>query len=85
MLKVYGWKPCPHCHKAVDWLSENSVPFEYIEVEEQSEELVQKIIDVNGGDDWVVPTLEYNGQWQAGRAFNAQEFEALLREWKIIK
>lgn len=33
----------------------------------------QKIIEVNGGDDWVVPTLEYKEQWRKGKFFN--EFE----------
>ena len=61
MLKVYAWSVCPHCHKAIAWLNEHRIPFEYLEIEEQPQEVIQKVIEVNGGDDWVVPTMEYNG------------------------
>ncbi len=84
MLKLYGWRICPHCHKAVAWLQDHGVPFQYLEIEEQSPEIIEKVIQVNGGDDWVVPTLEYNGKWHPGQAFNAADFAAVLRNWDLI-
>ena len=84
MLKVYAWKVCPHCHRTIEWLNAHGIPFEYLEIEEQPPEVVQKVVEVNGGDDWVVPTLEYNGKWRPGKVFNAAELEADLRAWGII-
>lgn len=84
MLKVYAWKVCPHCHRAVEWLEAHHIPFEYLDIEEQPPEVVRKVVEVNGGDDWVVPTLEYNGRWRPGKVFNAAEFEADLRAWGLV-
>ena len=71
MLKFYGWNLCPHCHRAAEWLKEHGIPFEYYEIEEQPDEIVRKIVEVNGGDDWVVPTLEFEGKWRPGEVFDA--------------
>jgi len=84
MLKVYGWKICPHTIHAVEWLKSHRVPFEYLEVEEQPEAVVKKVIEVNGGDDWVVPTLEFNGKWRPGEVFNAEKFEQDLKKLGVI-
>lgn len=84
MLKVYAWKICPHCRRAVEWLEAHHIPFEYLEIEEQPPEVVRKVVEVNGGDDWVVPTLEYNGRWRPGKVFNAAGFEADLKAWGIV-
>ncbi|MBI9092699.1 MAG: glutaredoxin family protein [Desulfobacterium sp.] len=73
MLKVYAAKWCTHCTKTIDYLKKNQIEFEYIEIEDQSEEIIQKIIQVNGGDDWVVPTLEFNGKWREGKVYNEIE------------
>ncbi|MBU0973153.1 MAG: glutaredoxin family protein [Proteobacteria bacterium] len=73
MLKVYGAKWCPHCTQTVDYLKKNQIEFDYIEIEEQPESVIQKIVEVNGGDDWVVPTLEFNGKWRKGKVFNEIE------------
>ncbi len=62
MLKVYGAKWWPHCTDTVLYLKTNNIEFEYFEIEKESEKTVQKIIEVNGGDDWVVPTLEFKGK-----------------------
>lgn len=70
MLKVYAASWCPHCRKTVEFLKAKGIPFEYFEIEEQPEELVMRIVEVNGGDDWVVPTLEYQGGWRPGKAFD---------------
>lgn len=73
MLRVYAAKWCPHCTKTIDYLKKNEIEFEYIEIEDQPEDIIQKIIQVNGGDDWVVPTLEFNGKWREGKVYNEIE------------
>ena len=57
--------------------------FEQLKKEKEAKKN-QKVVEVNGGDDWVVPTLEYNGKWRPGKVFNAAELEADLRAWGII-
>lgn len=84
MLKVYAWNVCPHCRRTVEWLKAHEVPYEYLEIEEPPPEVVRKVVEVNGGDDWVVPTLEYNGKWRPGKVFDAAELEADLRAWGVI-
>jgi len=73
MLNVYAAKWCPHCTKTIDYLKKKNILFNYIELEEQPEDIVQKVIRANGGEDWVVPTLEYNGQWREGKVYNELE------------
>lgn len=80
MLNVYAAKWCPHCTQTIEYLKKNNIEFEYFEIEEQPEATIQKIIEVNGGDDWVVPTLEFNGKWREGKIFNAMELTADLRK-----
>jgi len=84
MLKVYGWKICPHTIAAVEWLKAHRIPFAYLEVEEQPEAVVRKVVEVNGGDDWVVPTLEFNGKWRPGEVFNAEKFEKDLKKLGVL-
>ncbi len=75
MLNVYAAEWCPHCRATMEYLRSNNIPFEYHNIEKQSEKVLNKIIEVNGGDDWVVPTLEYNGKWRPGKVFNPEELE----------
>jgi len=84
MLNIYAAKWCPHCTKAVDYLKKNKIAFHYIEIEEQSEDMIQKVIEVNGGDDWVVPTLEFNGKWREGKVFNELELHFDLKRLGVI-
>jgi mycoredoxin len=79
MLKVYAAKWCPHCTKTIEYLKNKQIEFEYIEIEEQPENIIQKIIEVNGGDDWVVPTLEFEGKWRVGKVFNEIELSFDLK------
>lgn len=74
MLIVYGWSQCPHCRAATAWLKEHHIPFEYREITDQPPEIVADVVAVNGGDDWVVPTLEYKGEWVPGKVFNPTTF-----------
>ncbi len=80
MLKVYGTKWCPHCTKTVEYLKYNDIEFEYLEIEKQSGNTIQKIIEVNGGDDWVVPTLELNGKWRKGKIYNEKKLGSDLEK-----
>ena len=84
MLKVYAWNVCPHCRRTVEWLKAHEVPYEYLEIEEQPPEVVRKVVEVNGGDDWVVPTLEFNGRWHPGERFNPAKFERTLKELGVV-
>ena len=45
----------------------------------------RRTADVNGGDDWVVPTLEYNGQWRPGQVYDPVKLEQDLRKWGLVK
>ncbi len=74
-MKVYAAKWCPHCTKTVECLKNNNIEFQYFEMEKQSENTIQKIIQVNGGEDWVVPTLEFNGKWREGKLYNEKELK----------
>ena len=84
MLKVYGASWCPHCRRAVRFLEENDIPHDYIEIEEQPDEVVKKVIEVNGGEDWVVPTLEFKGTWREGKVFDAEGLRADLERMGVI-
>lgn len=79
MLNVYAWSECPHCHRTIEWLKAHHVPFAYHEVEDQPAAILNRVIRVNGGDDWVVPTLENNGNWRAGEVFNPEKLPEDLR------
>ncbi len=81
MLKIYAAKWCPHCTKTIEYIKNRNIEFEYIEIEEQPNTIIEKIVQVNGGDDWVVPTLEFEGKWREGKIFNEKE---LLSDLKIL-
>jgi len=85
MLKVYAVSWCPHCRRAVHYLNKHNIDFEYIDIEAQPGDIVQKVIDANGGVDWVVPTMEFNGQWRPGKKHNDAELEADLRNMGVIQ
>ena len=57
-VKVYGTPTCPHCHMAQDFLKENNVDFEYLDIsvdQDAAKEMVEKsgqmalpVIDIDG-------------------------------------
>ncbi|MFH1636883.1 MAG: glutaredoxin domain-containing protein [Candidatus Woesearchaeota archaeon] len=57
-VKVYSTQACPYCHMAEDFLKENKIEFEHIDVsndQEAAKEMVEKsgqmgvpVIDVDG-------------------------------------
>jgi mycoredoxin len=79
MLTVYAAVWCPHCTRTIEFLKKHHIAFTYIEIENQPQEIIEKIIQVNGGDDWVVPTLEYNGKWREGRLFDEMTLRSDLQ------
>lgn len=85
MLKVYSAHWCPHCRDTISFLERNQIPFEVIDIESQPEDVVKKIIEVNGGDDWVIPTLEFNGKFREGKVFNEEELKSDLAALGIIR
>ncbi len=87
MLNVYAAEWCPHCRNTVEWLKAHGVEFQYHNIDEidaEGGELLRKIIEVNGGTDWVVPTLEFNGRWRPGRVFDANELELDLKSFGVL-
>ncbi len=84
MLNVYAATWCPHCEDAVKYLKDHGIAFNYIDIEKAQPDIVKKVVDVNGGDDWVVPTLEYKGQWREGKVFEEQDFEKDLKKLGVI-
>ncbi len=84
MLNVYAAAWCWHCQKTVAFLKKNHIAFNYINIEEQPEDAVKQVIAVNGGKDWVVPTLEYQGQWREGKVFDADELANDLRKMGVM-
>ncbi len=84
MLNVYSADWCPHCQDTIRFLNDNNIDFNYIDIETQPEHVVKKVIQANGGKDWVVPTLEYNGVWREGKVFDAEGLLADLKKMKVI-
>lgn len=84
MLKVYGISWCPHCKKIVRYLVESKIDFQYFDMDGQPEDVVKKVIDVNGGHDWRVPTLEFQDQWIPGKAFSSSEVDEDLKKLSVI-
>lgn len=72
MLNVYAWSVCPHCHRTIEWLKEHRIPFNYLEIEEQPKDVIQKVIDVNGGDDWVFQLWNTTDNGVPGTGFMIQ-------------
>lgn len=79
MLTVYGADWCPHCTRTVSYLEKKNIDFKYVDIESAPDDVVQKVIEVNGGDDWVIPTLENDGKWRPGKIFNDREIDSDLK------
>ncbi len=80
MLKVYATNWCPHCQAAVNYLKTRAIPFEFVDMDAVDPATEQKVVEVNGGDDWLVPTLENDGRWIPGEPFNEAHFAKLLKQ-----
>ncbi|WP_321493228.1 glutaredoxin family protein [uncultured Desulfobacter sp.] len=80
MLTVYGAAWCPHCTQTVSYLEEKNIKFKYVDIESAPDDVVHKVIEVNGGDDWVVPTLENDGKWRPGKKFSRRDIDSDLKD-----
>ena len=58
-VKVYSTQSCPYCHKAKDFLKENNIKFEDIDVS-KDENAAKEMIEKTGQSG--VPVLDINGK-----------------------
>ncbi|GAB6097849.1 hypothetical protein JCM14469_41030 [Desulfatiferula olefinivorans] len=79
MLTVYSAFWCPHCIRTERYLKENNIAFTSVNIETAPKEVVDKVVEVNGGVEWVVPTLEFNGKWRKGKVFDPVDLARDLR------
>ncbi|UDQ97217.1 glutaredoxin family protein [Lentisphaerota bacterium WC36G] len=79
MLKLYGAHWCPHCVKAMAYLNKNNIKFDFVNMDTIDVDTEKKVIEANGGDDWIIPTLEFNGKWISGKKFDVNIFAADLK------
>lgn len=84
MLTVYSVSWCPHCKKTIRFLMNNQIDFAYRDIERQLPDVVKQVIEANGGQDWVVPTLSFQNQWRAGKRFDENELRKDLSEWGVL-
>ena len=85
MLKVYLAVWCPHCRMTETFLRENGIEYLAVDIEKAPKDVVEAVVAVNGGEDWVVPTLEYRGKWRRGKAFDAAGLKSDLIEMGVIR
>jgi glutaredoxin 3 len=73
-VKVYSTDACPYCHMAKDFLKQNKIAFEDIDVssdDSAAEEMVKKSGQMG------VPVIEINGQIVVG--FDREKIKKLLK------
>ncbi len=74
MVKVYSTPTCPYCHLAKDFLAENNIQFEDIDVsinQSAAQEMIQKSGQMG------VPVLDIDGQIVVG--FDKAKIKQLLK------
>ena len=84
MLIVYSAYWCPHCIQTEAYLKRCGIAFESINIETAPKNVVEKVSQVNGGE-WVVPTLEFKGQWRKGKVFIETELEEDLKKMGVTQ
>ncbi len=72
-VKVYSTPTCPYCTRVKQFLKDNNVEFENIDVS-QDEEMLQEMIDKSG--QMGVPVIEINGEYIIG--FDKEKIETAL-------
>ncbi|OGI28052.1 MAG: NrdH-redoxin [Candidatus Moranbacteria bacterium RIFOXYA1_FULL_44_7] len=70
---VYGTQMCPWCHKMTDWLKENGIDFEYIDVGTDREKAIE-MVEKSG--QMGVPVADVNGEIVVG--FDMSKLKKLL-------
>jgi len=84
MLTVYAVSWCPHCVAMVEFLKEINIEYRYVDMDSADPETEKAVIKVNGGTDWVVPTLECGGKWIKGKSFSRKQAEKDLKELGLL-
>ena len=74
IIKVYSTQTCPYCHMAKDFLKENKIKFEDIDVSE-NEEKANEMIEKSG--QMGVPVIDIDGEIIIG--FDKEKIKKLLK------
>jgi glutaredoxin-like YruB-family protein len=74
IIKVYSTQTCPYCHMAKDFLKENKIKFEDIDVSED-EEKANEMIEKSG--QMGVPVIDIDGEIIVG--FDKEKIKKLLK------
>lgn len=72
-VKVYSTQACPYCHMAKDFLKQNNIEFEDIDVS-RDQKAAQEMIEKSG--QMGVPVIEIDGKIIIG--FNVPEIKKAL-------
>lgn len=83
MLTVYSADWCYHCRKTIDYLEKQRIDFTVVDIETAPQAVVEQVVRANGGDDWVVPTLQFQGKWRPGKVFNGSELSVDLKKMGV--
>lgn len=70
---VYGTQMCPWCHKMTDWLKENDIAFDYVDVGTDREKAVE-MVEKSG--QMGVPVADVDGEIVTG--FDMPKLKKLL-------
>ncbi len=74
-IKIYSTPTCPYCHLAKEFLKENNIEFEDVDVS-KDETAAQEMIEKSG--QMGVPVIDIDGEIIVG--FNRAEIERILKE-----
>jgi mycoredoxin len=81
MLKMYTTHWCGDCHVTKAFLNKFAIPFEEINIEQDSS-AAEYVMQLNGGRR-SVPTLEYNGDAASLSGFSRAKLDAFLSKHKL--
>jgi len=76
-IKVYSTPSCPYCHLTKEFLKENNIEFEDIDVSKDENALMEMI---NKSGQMGVPVIDIDGEIIIG--FNRAEIERIIKEKK---
>lgn len=78
-IKVYSGSRCPYCVMLKDWLKENKIEFEEVDVS-QNRKAAQEIIEKTG--QMGIPVTEINGEFIIG--FDKEKLKKALKLWSFL-
>jgi len=74
-IKVYSTPSCPYCHLTKEFLKENNIEFEDVDVSKDEAALIEMI---NKSGQMGVPVIDIDGEIIIG--FNRAEIERIIKE-----